>query len=193
MTLAGRGSMHEDNKLATLDKVSLDIQVVLGTTMMPVHQVLRLGRGAIIELEASENDEVEIRANSFPVAYTHFTEDAERRSVTGRMSKDEARWIAINIGAAPELRCHLAVVEVHYAAGRRRNAMPKASGSEAARAALAQYRLATGTRDATGTTITDLLTDLMHLAIREGLDPAELTEQARRHFLVEVHQERQAA
>jgi len=41
----------------TLDKVSLDIQVVLGTTTMPVHQVLRLGRGAIIELDASEDDE----------------------------------------------------------------------------------------------------------------------------------------
>jgi flagellar motor switch protein FliN/FliY len=54
--------------LPTLDKVSLDIQVVLGTTTMPVHQVLRLGRGAIIELEASEDDEVEILANSFPVA-----------------------------------------------------------------------------------------------------------------------------
>ena len=54
--------------MPTLDKVSLDIQVVLGTTMMPVHQVLRLGRGAIIELEASEDDEVEILANSFPVA-----------------------------------------------------------------------------------------------------------------------------
>jgi flagellar motor switch protein FliN len=68
MTLAGRISVPEDNKLATLDKVSLDIQVVLGTTTMPVHQVLRLGRGAIIELEASEDDEVEILANSFPVA-----------------------------------------------------------------------------------------------------------------------------
>jgi flagellar motor switch protein FliN/FliY len=54
--------------LSTLDKVSLDIQVVLGTTIMPVHQVLRLGRGAIIELEASEDDEVEIMANNFPVA-----------------------------------------------------------------------------------------------------------------------------
>ena len=54
--------------MPTLDKVSLDIQVVLGTTTMPVHQVLRLGRGAIIELEASEDDEVEILANSFPVA-----------------------------------------------------------------------------------------------------------------------------
>jgi flagellar motor switch protein FliN/FliY len=54
--------------MSTLDKVSLDIQVVLGTTIMPVHQVLRLGRGAIIELESSENDEVSILANNFPVA-----------------------------------------------------------------------------------------------------------------------------
>ena len=54
--------------MATLDKVSLDIQVVLGTTEMPIHQVLRLGRGAIIELDASQDDEVRILANNFPVA-----------------------------------------------------------------------------------------------------------------------------
>ena len=54
--------------MATIDKVALDIQVVLGTTSMPVHQVLRLGRGAIIELDASEDDEVSILANNFPVA-----------------------------------------------------------------------------------------------------------------------------
>ena len=54
--------------MATIDNVSLDIQVVLGCTAMPVHQVLRLGRGAIIELDASEDDEVRILANNFPVA-----------------------------------------------------------------------------------------------------------------------------
>ena len=54
--------------MATIDDVSLDIAVVLGTTMMPVHQVLRLGRGAIIELDASEEDEVSILANNLPVA-----------------------------------------------------------------------------------------------------------------------------
>jgi flagellar motor switch protein FliN/FliY len=54
--------------MPTLDKVSLDIAVVLGTTSMPIHQVLRLGRGAIIELDASEDDEVSILANNFPVA-----------------------------------------------------------------------------------------------------------------------------
>ena len=54
--------------MATLDKVSLDITVVLGTTAMPIHQALRLGRGAIIELDASQDDEVKILANNFPVA-----------------------------------------------------------------------------------------------------------------------------
>ena len=54
--------------MPTIDNVSLDITVVLGTTAMPVHQVLRLGRGAIIELDASEDDEVQILANNLPVA-----------------------------------------------------------------------------------------------------------------------------
>ena len=54
--------------MATLDTVSLDITVVLGNTHMPVHQVLRLGRGAIIELDASEGEDVQILANSLPVA-----------------------------------------------------------------------------------------------------------------------------
>jgi flagellar motor switch protein FliN/FliY len=52
----------------TLENVSIDIAVVLGTTAMPIHQVLRLGRGAIIELDASEEDEVSILANNLPVA-----------------------------------------------------------------------------------------------------------------------------
>ena len=54
--------------MSTIDKVTLDIAVVLGTTFMPVHQVLRLGRGAIIELEAAEDDAVSILANNLPVA-----------------------------------------------------------------------------------------------------------------------------
>ena len=53
--------------MASLDKVAVDITVVLGTPM-PIHQVLRLGRGAIIELDASEEDAVSILANNLPVA-----------------------------------------------------------------------------------------------------------------------------
>jgi flagellar motor switch protein FliN/FliY len=54
--------------VATLDKVTVDIMVVLGTTSMPVHQVMRLSRGAIIELDATEQDEVRILANNLPIA-----------------------------------------------------------------------------------------------------------------------------
>ncbi len=54
--------------MATLNNVSIDIAVVLGKTSMPIHQVLRLGRGAIIELDSSEEDEVRILANNMPVA-----------------------------------------------------------------------------------------------------------------------------
>ena len=54
--------------MATLDNVSIDIAVVLGRTAMPIHQALRLGRGAIIELDASEEDEVRILANNLSVA-----------------------------------------------------------------------------------------------------------------------------
>jgi flagellar motor switch protein FliN len=54
--------------VAKFDKVAVDITVVLGTTSMPIHQVLRLGRGAVIELEAGEDDAVHILANNLPVA-----------------------------------------------------------------------------------------------------------------------------
>ena len=54
--------------MAALDNVSVNIAVVLGTTSMPIHQVLRLGRGAIIELNAPEEDELRILANNLSVA-----------------------------------------------------------------------------------------------------------------------------
>ena len=54
--------------MSTFVKVAVDITVVLVTTSMPVHQVLRLGRGAIIELDASEDDAVNVLANNLPVA-----------------------------------------------------------------------------------------------------------------------------
>ena len=65
---AGVFARGDVSLVATLDKVSLDIAVVLGATSMPIHQALRLGRGAIIELDASEEDEVQILANNFPIA-----------------------------------------------------------------------------------------------------------------------------
>jgi flagellar motor switch protein FliN len=64
---SGGRVFQQEKNVATLDKVAVDITVV-GTTSMPIHQVLRLGRGAIIELDAMEEDAVSILANNLPVA-----------------------------------------------------------------------------------------------------------------------------
>jgi flagellar motor switch protein FliN/FliY len=52
----------------TIESVDVEIEVVLGDTRMPVHQLLRMGRGAVIELNATEADDVLVLANDVPVA-----------------------------------------------------------------------------------------------------------------------------
>ena len=67
--------------MSTLDKVTVDLMVVLGTSKMPIHQVMRLSRGAIIELDATEADEVKIHANNMPVASGVVLVDRNRIAV----------------------------------------------------------------------------------------------------------------
>ena len=54
--------------VANLDTIAIDISVELGSTTIPIHQLLRMGRGAVIELDAHEEDDCLIRANDIPVA-----------------------------------------------------------------------------------------------------------------------------
>ena len=42
--------------------------MVLGRSTLPMQQLLRMGRGAVIPLDAKVNDEVWILANNHPVA-----------------------------------------------------------------------------------------------------------------------------
>lgn len=55
--------------MGMLDDIEVDITVELGATQMPVHHLLRLGRGAVIELDATENDPMRIYANNKLVAH----------------------------------------------------------------------------------------------------------------------------
>ncbi|HVV93790.1 MAG TPA: FliM/FliN family flagellar motor switch protein [Hyphomicrobiales bacterium] len=54
--------------MAVLNEVQLELSVVLGTATMPIHQLLRMGRGAVIQLETAIDDDVVILANNLPVA-----------------------------------------------------------------------------------------------------------------------------
>ena len=60
--------MSGEERMNTIDRCELEISVVIGRSRMPIHHLLRMGRGAVIELDSNENDEVEILANDFPVA-----------------------------------------------------------------------------------------------------------------------------
>lgn len=54
--------------MTPFDHIGIEISVLLGATEVPIHQLLRMGRGAVIELEARDTDEVQILANNVPVA-----------------------------------------------------------------------------------------------------------------------------
>jgi flagellar motor switch protein FliN/FliY len=53
---------------ANIANVKVEISVVLGSSTIPMHQLLRMGRGAVIELNAKQDDPVTILANDKPVA-----------------------------------------------------------------------------------------------------------------------------
>lgn len=61
--------------------VNVEISVVLGRSTLPMQQLLRMGRGAVITLDASVNDEVWILANNHPVARGEIQISEERISI----------------------------------------------------------------------------------------------------------------
>ena len=61
--------MDEDvTELDAVLDVSVDITAVLGTAMMPISQILKLGRGAVVELNRGVGEDIEIHANNRLVA-----------------------------------------------------------------------------------------------------------------------------
>ena len=51
-----------------VEAVNVEISVVLGRASLPMQQLLRMGHGAVIPLDATVNEEVWILANNHPVA-----------------------------------------------------------------------------------------------------------------------------
>lgn len=53
---------------SNINGVKVEISVVLGRSVIPMHQLLRMGRGAVIELDSAQDDPVTVLANEKPVA-----------------------------------------------------------------------------------------------------------------------------
>ena len=72
------GQFMNDQRLAD---VNLEITVVIGSTEMPIHQLLRMGRGAVIELDATTEDYVWILANNRLIARGEIMVNGENVAV----------------------------------------------------------------------------------------------------------------
>lgn len=54
--------------MSAVNRVDVEISVVLGRSEMPVRQLLKMGRGAVIDLDAGHEDECWVYANGELVA-----------------------------------------------------------------------------------------------------------------------------
>ena len=68
--------------LGQVNAVNVEISVVLGRSVLPMQQLLRMGRGAVIPLDAKTTDEVWILANNHPVARGEIQISDEKIAIT---------------------------------------------------------------------------------------------------------------
>ena len=80
--------------MSQIEAVDVEISVVLGRSVLPMSQLLRMGRGAVIPLDASEHDEVWILANNHPVARGEIEIREDRIAITVTRAADVYDFMA---------------------------------------------------------------------------------------------------
>ena len=68
--------------LNSVNNVFVELSVVLGKSSMPIHQLLKMGRGAVIELGTKQNEEIWVLANNVPIARGEIIVQGERIAVS---------------------------------------------------------------------------------------------------------------
>ena len=61
--------------------VEIELSVILGRCTLPMHQLLKMGRGAVIQLGQGADGQVWILANNHPIARGEIAIDGERVTV----------------------------------------------------------------------------------------------------------------
>lgn len=75
-----------------LEGVKVEVSVILGRASLRVQELLRMGRGAVIPLDATDKDEVWILAAGHPIARGMIQIDGERITVTVTDPADAAKF-----------------------------------------------------------------------------------------------------
>ena len=61
-------NLDDPDRVPALYEVELEAYAILGTASMPVSQLLRMGRGAVVELTTHIGDQIDIKVNDVIVA-----------------------------------------------------------------------------------------------------------------------------
>jgi flagellar motor switch protein FliN/FliY len=65
-----------------LASVGVEITILLGRSTMPMQQLLRMGRGAVIQLDTKEDDQIWVLANNHPIARGELVIEGDRMSIS---------------------------------------------------------------------------------------------------------------
>ena len=82
------------SSVSQVNQVNVEIQVVLGRSTLPMQQLLRMGRGAVIPLDTGVNDEVWILANNHPIARGEIQINDEKISIAVTREADVYDFMA---------------------------------------------------------------------------------------------------
>ncbi|WP_292021874.1 MULTISPECIES: FliM/FliN family flagellar motor switch protein [unclassified Brevundimonas] len=90
----GRPCRDRELFVTQINAVDVEISVVLGRSVLPMSQLLRMGRGAVIPLDVAEGDEVWILANNYPVARGEIEIRDDRIAITVTRQADVYDFMA---------------------------------------------------------------------------------------------------
>jgi flagellar motor switch protein FliN/FliY len=80
--------------VSQVNAVNVEISVLLGRSILPMQQLLRMGRGAVIPLDTKTNDEVWILANNHPIARGEIQISDERIAIQVTRAADVYDYMA---------------------------------------------------------------------------------------------------
>jgi flagellar motor switch protein FliN/FliY len=80
--------------VSQVNAVNVEISVLLGRSTLPMQQLLRMGRGAVIPLDAKVTEEVWILANNHPVARGEIQISDDKISIAVTRAADVYDYMA---------------------------------------------------------------------------------------------------
>jgi flagellar motor switch protein FliN/FliY len=67
--------------MSVLEQISIDLTVVLGSAQVPIRQILKMGRGAMIPLDCGQDDPTLVYVNDELVAKGRILVNREEMSI----------------------------------------------------------------------------------------------------------------